>query len=420
MVRGANIRGGLVDEFELGSARGAAQPAARRSDRGWRWVVTAVLLVAVGGFAAPPHNPTDGINLVASLALPPELAWESPVAVVNRPSPRLEAEVVGDVVAVTTDGSVTGYDRASGALRWQVEVDRGRCTYQDQVVCVTGRAWSARVLSIDPRTGDVETDYLPSAAWALRVEDDVVALLYSRHTQSVVRMGVDGVVWSTEVPYQPGIGGAARGYPFARIDGHLYVGTAGPAILDLDTGATVGRPLQLRYDDAGIFGLGFNETWWHLWSGEHVTLREGAARLAVDDDVFGTTDVLVSHATGITQLRERTDEPYWSGIGGENPLARLDGVLVTALSGVAETHGIDLETGQPVWTSELMSCPCRGSGHVLLVTGSMTVPAGLTAIDVHNGKPLWQLAFPPATHVVALIDDGVVIAGTDRVLLYRW
>lgn len=389
-------------------------------ERPWRWVAVAALLVTVGGIAAPAHHTTDGINLVASLSMPPTLAWEAPVADLGRPSARLEAEVVDGVVAVTTDAGVTGYDAVSGAMLWDVAMDRGRCTYQERVVCATGRGWSARVVAVDPRTGSVEETWLPNAAWALQAEDDLVALLYSRRTQSVVRIGDDGIVWSTEVPYQPGIGGAARGYPFARIADRLYVGTAGPAVLDLDTGITIERPLLLRYDDAGIYGLGFNETWWHLWSGERVTLHEGAARLSVDDDISSATDVLVSAATGITQLREGVDEPYWSGVWGETPLARLAGVLVTVDDGEADSHGIDLESGQLLWTDELMSCPCLGSGDVLVVSSSATVPAGLTAIDVGTGLPVWQLAFPAATHMVTLVDDGVLVAGTDRVLLYRW
>lgn len=420
MARGAVAGAGLVEEFELGASEPAPGPRPHPPERGWLWGVAAAVLVTLGVLSAPPPSPTDGLNLVASLAAPPALAWEAPVTITERPSPRLEAELVGDAVAVTTDAGVTGFDAATGALRWEVLLDRPRCTYQEQVVCVTGRGWSAEVVTLDPRSGAVDVVALPSAAWALRLDGDVLALLYSRRTQTVVRMSGDDVVWATEVPYQPGIGGAARGYPFARIDDRLYVGTAGPAVLDVATGITLARPLQLRYDEAGIFGLGFNETWWHLWSGEQVTLAEGAARLAVDDDLDARTSVLVSHATGITVLRDGPAEPHWAGAGGESPLARLDGVLVTATPYQASTHGIDLATGAQLWESELMSCPCLGSGGTLLVSSSTTVPAGLTAIDVHTGRPQWQLAFPPATHVVDLVPGGVVVAGTDRVLLYRW
>lgn len=412
--------GPSVEEFTLDDAGEAVLGGARARDRAWCWVVMAALLTGAGVVAAPAHTSTDGINLLASLEAPPVLAWEAPVA---RPQPnaRLDAEVVGDVVAVTTDATVTGYDLASGDQLWDVAVDRGRCTYQEQVVCVTGRARAARVVTVEPRTGVVTVTALPNAAWALRVGEDLVALIYTQHTQRVVRLDADGEqLWSTEVPYQPGIGGAARGYPFARIDGRLYVGTAGPAILDLDDGATLAPPLLLRYDRSGIYGLGFNETWWHLWSGEQLVLTEGAARLSVDDDVGSVTDVLVSAATGVTQLAESASDPFWSGVVGELPLARLDGVLVTADEGTAETHGVDLDTGALLWAAELLTCPCVGSGDVLLTSGSSTVPSGLTAIDVHTGLPVWQLAFPSATSMVELVDGGVLVAGVDRLLLYRW
>ena len=334
---------------------------------------------------------------------------------------RLQAEVVGDAVIVTTGATVAGYDIGSGDVLWRVALDDPECTYQEQVVCVTGQDTGTKVVTISPRTGVVRADPLPKAAWALRVDDDIVALLYTERAQSVVRVADDGELrWSTEVPYQPGIGGAARGYPFARIDDQLYVGTAGPAILDLETGATIARPLLLRYDPSGIYGLGFDETWWHLWTGRQVILPEGSARLDVDDDLGGAPDVLISFATGITQLREGFDEPYWSGLVGEEPLARLDGVLVTYDDRESMTHGVDIETGARLWSAEAMSCPCLGADGVLLLSSSQTVPAGLTAIDVHTGLPLWQLAFPPATSLVRLVDGGVLVAGTDRVVMYRW
>lgn len=411
-----------VDEFDVGRAPiGRQTGGARRArERAWCWVVTSALLVSVGAVSAPAHTSTDGLNLVASLASAPQLAWEAPLTT-PRPSARLEAEVIDGVVAVTNDSGASGYDLDSGAVLWEIELDRPRCTYQVEIVCVSGRLSAATVITVAPRTGAMETTSLPSAAWALRIEDDLVALLYSEDNQRVVRVDDEGsMLWSTDVPFQPGIGGAASGYPFARVDDRLYVGTAGPAILDVDTGATLARPLLLRYDRSGIYGLGFNETWWHLWSGEQVILPEGSARLGVDDDLDDVTDVLVSAATGITQLREGKDEPFWSGIGGEDPLARLDGVLVTSDDQHAVTHGVDLTTGAVLWTTELMSCPCLGAGDVLLLSSSQTVPAGLTAIDVHTGLPAWQLAFPPATSLVQLVDGGALAIAADQLVLYRW
>lgn len=416
-------RGGApaVEEFDLDDAATAPRGHAslRTRDVAWRWLAIGGLLTTIGVIAAPPHPSTDGINLVASLATAPQLAWEAPLTS-PRPSTRLDADVVGDIIAVTTDGAVAAYDMTSGDRRWQVALMEPRCTYQEQIVCVTGRGAWATVTTISPRNGASETLQLPDAAWALRAGDDVVALVYAERTQSVVRVHDDEVLWSTEVPYQPGIGGVARGYPFARIDNRLYVGTAGPAVLDLDTGATLARPLQLRYDPSGIFGLGFNETWWHLWSGEQVALAESSARLGVDDDLRAPTEVLISAATGITQLREGKDEPFWSGIGGEDPLARLDGVLVTYDDRNLATHGIDLRTGTQLWSSEAMSCPCLGAGDVLLLSSSQTVPAGLTAIDVHTGLPAWQLAFPPATSLVQLVDGGALAFSDDQLVMYRW
>lgn len=67
-----------------------------------------------------------------------------------------------------------------------------------------------------------------------------------------------------------------------------------------------------------------------------------------------------------------------------------------------------------------MSCPCLGSGDVLLASSSTTVPAGLTAIDVHTGLPTWQLAFPPATSLVQLVAGGALTLATDQLVLYRW
>lgn len=407
-----------VEEFALDDVGDPHPSGARGRDAAWRWVAVAALLTGAGLVAAPPHPSTDGINLVASLAAPPTLRWEAPLTH-PLPNARLDAEVLDDVVTVTTDATVTGYDVGTGEQRWQVAVDQGRCTYQDEVVCVSGRGSAARVVAVEPGTGVVDVTALPDAAWALRVGDDLVSLIYSQRTQEVVRLGPGGdQLWSTEVPYQPGIGGAARGYPFARICDRLYVGTAGPVILDLDDGATLARPLLLRYDPSGIYGFGFNETWWHLWSGEQLTLTEGAARLAVDDDVGSRIDVLVSAATGVAQLVEGSSEPLWSG--GELPIARLDGVLVTVDDGGAETHGVDLTSGDLLWTAELMTCPCLGSGDTLLVTGSSTMPSGLTAVDVRTGLPVWQLAFPPATSMVELVDGGVVVAGVDRLLFYGW
>lgn len=388
----------------------------------WVWLLTAALLVCSGVLTAPPRSTTDGLNLVASLAAPPTLAWNAPLSA-ERPSARLEAEQVGDVVVVTTDSWVAGYAVTSGEPLWQARAQDARCTYQDVVVCVTGRLDGARVLSIDPLDGAVASIDLTGALWAVRAENsDVLALRYATGYPEVVRIAPDGtVLWRSRVTFRPEYRTSVSDYPFARIGDVLYVGSVSPTILDARSGANLGHPLALQFRSSGVFGLEFDEPWWHLWSGERIDLADGSVPLEVDDAVGSGTQVVVAPSTGTAQVRDGVGEPVWSGAGGEEALARLAGVLITSRDGLpSTTQGIDMGSGAALWEAESMSCPCVGAGRTLVLSASATVPAGLTAIDVRTGLPTWQLAFGATTHTVELVDDGVVVATPDRVLFYRW
>lgn len=415
----------LSEEFDV--ARDAARPAARRHRRPgrapWPWAIAAGVLVAAGIVAAPEAGADIG---VVDAIEEPQLAWQIAVATevpdADAPpggplAPSRRVAVIDGVAVVATDDVVAGYALGSGEQLWQAE-DGRFCTLQEPLLCVRDPGTpSARVISVDVRTGATDELALPSAIAAAPTADGIVALVADGTSASVVRLGIDeSERWRTTLSDRAFVAYVA--IEMTIVGDHVYV-PAPSAVLDLATGEAVPDAVSvLARTDAG-FRSGYESSAVELADGRVVDLPPNATPLEVDDDPRSARDVVLT-SQGVAVV-DATGEPVLEIDPDRTPLARLDGHLVTTLAYFGDMISYDLSSGKEVAHVEgWFQCPCLGSGSTLVALG--TENTTLDAWDVTSGIRLWSTPLGElGTHdPVALGEDGVLVLDGDRLSFLRW
>jgi outer membrane protein assembly factor BamB len=429
-----------VDEFDLeatdGAARvGAGQTGRRRRRRRLRgWAAVALVLVAGGVYAAPPGGVlpavgTGGVPVGVSdlrLAQEPTEAWRA--AVVGDVGERVTAQLVGDtVLAVGTQG-VVARDVATGAMLWDLDVERPSCSTNEQVVCVEhGARHDAQVVRIDASSGEQERVPVPGAWAAVDVGPDLVVVRGLAPGEiTVARLQPDGTErWVLR-----------RGGGYEASDGAVPTVSLrvtgdelqmdGWLVVDLGTGATVSSSGEALGD-------------WSVTDGEQVRLRYEQGRPAVDvlvgDTVVATDQDFVlrpdddlggrielgyldrGDLDGVEARRTDTDEVLWTADSTQYPTARLDGVVLLVDWSEYETwvRAVDVRTGEELWSTPDQRWAFTGGDRTFAM---VDVDGNLTGVDARTGRTRWRVG--EARDLPVRVDGGMLVLTGDDLVRLDW
>ena len=445
-----------------GTGRRASDPArpavAPTGPDGWRaalpWVGCAVVLVLIGVLSSPPRPSQVGPwGRVDDLTSAPAAAWS--VSPTDGP---VQSALIADGMLITVrESDIQGRDPRTGAVVWAQESREARCSTDGAgLLCVDA---DARVLELDPSSGEVTTRQIPDAVLATRADGDLFVLTGGQRP-ALQRFSGEHVLWHTPVRLERG--DAPFGVELTVLAGHVLTTRAtaaeGPvdghgSAYDARTGAwfSDGAPhsvqaagpgaWQLMGDGGGqLFVRGADQPqqlagvplgYDDVWDGtEQVTVRVAESSGAESSGAAGTG----GEAAGAVQtgvLDTDSGEWHWSTEQPMTPVARLDGVLIarTSANDLAATQGRDTATGEVLWqrAEAWLRCPCLADESTLVAIEVGFAPATLTrsaayedliALDAGTGEERWQLDLPGETF--AVLSDGEHLIAVAPAAVQGW
>ncbi|GAB2611107.1 outer membrane protein assembly factor BamB family protein [Pseudactinotalea suaedae] len=427
------------DEFEVGSDHPALEaPPARRRGR-WLgttpWVLAAAALVVTGVAVAPDQGlPLDGYPsgtvgmLAVDATVPPEEMWRAPIEE-WRGGPQW-LSVVGETVVLLTGDHAEGLSLTTGEARWRVPVDIQTCTVREAVACLEQQGQpGARVVRIDPTTGDQHRIDLPYAVEAVAFGDDLLALTERDDELELQRVDAAGRPRWVSTADLSDVTTAEDTIEYASfaelvvLGEQVYLSLAVVSfVVDVATGANIERADvsvhdsvygYIRYDSASSTST--------LLDDDGNVLVEDLP-VAPDDDPHGAYEVrwdglhlsIASDGEAIWESEVEQDDV-------ELPLARVDGVLVTRTNRESSDRlaARDLGTGDVLWTTaaDAATSVLGAAGSTLLMMGSHHALAG---VDAHSGEALWTYGDTYPTGGMVFQPDGVLLLLDNEVVRLAW
>ncbi|MBZ2198102.1 outer membrane protein assembly factor BamB family protein [Occultella gossypii] len=430
--------------------RRSGRPSVSRGSSRWRgpvpWGAGALALVVAGVLIAPPAPSPPGWGLVTDLSEPPRVAWEQELPETFA----TQLMLLPSRIVLTTDEEIIAFERGSGAARWSVPAQTPRCTDDGtRLVCVSGRAASARIILIDPMSGNVGVAVAPGVEHAAAIDDDLVVIRTTGSGYEIGRLsdaavalmdagapvptsggptsdtspaGADAppaadwpALWAVAV--EPGVPDWLPSIAVYGSDVLISVGR----VVDTDSGAVEPQGLVLDAATGAVVAEperavpGWITAGWRVYradgldvysgDGVHTVLPANQEYLSLDDDpdpdvliALEDTDPERSEGPPIETVARsvETGEVLWVRTG-EWAVARLGGTVFTT-DGAQSVRAVSEETGSEEWSSPRLAgfgCPCIGDRNVIAGWAGAQSGTGddgtFIGLDVRTGEQLWEI-----------------------------